>query len=75
MMLSDFLSRQKIGDSNPYEIIPISFYTRYISQNRYYRIKSARVEDKYMVQTRSQDKASGVNLPEVHGVDKGLDPL
>ena len=25
-----------------------------------------------MVQTRSQTKANGVNLPEVHGVDKGL---
>ena len=27
-----------------------------------------------MVQTRSQAKARRVNLPEVHGVDKGLDP-
>ena len=27
-----------------------------------------------MVQTRSQAKTSGVNLLEVHGVDKGLDP-
>ena len=25
MILSDFLSRQEHGDSNPYEIIPISF--------------------------------------------------
>ena len=30
--------------------------------------------DKYMVQTRSQTKASGVELPEVHGSRKGLDP-
>ena len=27
-----------------------------------------------MVQTRSQAKVSRVNLPEVHGADKGLDP-
>ena len=27
-----------------------------------------------MMQTRSQAKASGENLPEVHGVDKALDP-
>ena len=25
MILNDFLSRQKHGDSNPHEIIPISF--------------------------------------------------
>ena len=30
--------------------------------------------DKYMVQTRSQMKASGVELPEVHGSRKRLDP-
>ena len=27
-----------------------------------------------MMQTRSQTKASGVQLPEVHGTRKGLDP-
>ena len=27
-----------------------------------------------MIQTRSQTKASGVQLPEVHGTKKGLDP-
>ena len=27
-----------------------------------------------MIQTRSQTKASGVTLPEVHGVKKRLDP-
>ena len=29
-------------------------------------------KDKYMVQTRSQAKSSGVNVPEVHSVNKGL---
>ena len=28
---------------------------------------------KYLVQTRSQMKSSKVKLPEVHGVEKGLD--
>ena len=74
MILCDFLSRQKVDDSHPRKIIPISFDMRDILQDRYYRIKGARVEDKYMVQTRLQAKASGVNLLEVHGVDKGLDP-
>ena len=74
MILSDYLSRQKVDDSDPHEIIPISFDMRDILQKRYYKIKGARVEDKYMVQTRSQAKASGVNLPEVHGMDNGLVP-
>ena len=29
------------------------------------------VTDKYLVQTRSQTKSSGVTIPKVHGVDKG----
>ena len=74
VILSDFFSRQKVYDSNPHKIIPISFNLRDILQNRYYRIKSNKLGDKYMVHTRSQAKASGVNLPEVYGVDKGLDP-
>ena len=28
--------------------------------------------DKYLVQTRSQTKSSGVIIPKVHGIDKGL---
>ena len=27
-----------------------------------------------IVQTKSQAKSSGIILPEVHGVDKGIDP-
>ena len=33
----------------------------------YYRIEPA---DKYLVQTESQMRATGVNLPEVHGTRK-----
>ena len=33
-----------------------------------------KIKKKYMVQTRSQMKASGVQLPEVHGSRKRLDP-
>ena len=35
----------------------------------YYRIE---MMDKYLVQTHSQMKAAGINLPEVHGVRKTL---
>ena len=67
MILSDFLSRQKQDDSNPYEIIPISFHMQNILESRYCNI-SVREEGRYLVQTRSQAKFSGITLPEVHGV-------
>ena len=31
-------------------------------------------KDKYLVQTRSQVRASGIRVPEIHGANKGLDP-
>ena len=72
MVLSDFLSRQDPGDEDTKEIIPISFNMKSILQDKYYNVDENM--DKYMVQTRSQVKASGVKLPEVHGSKKGLDP-
>ena len=42
-------------------------------QSRYYDIGREK-EGKYLVQTRSQAKSSGITLSEVHGVGKGLDP-
>ena len=68
MVLSDFLSRQKNDDSNPHEIIPISFNMYKILNDNYYNI------EKYLIQTRSQARSSGIKLPEVHGVGKNLDP-
>ena len=72
MILSDFLSRQDINDKDTREIISISFNMRSILQDKYYNIDKDR--EKYMVQTRSQTKTSGVQLPEVHGSRKRLDP-
>ena len=40
MVLSDFLSRQNNDDSNPHEIIPISFNTHKVLQENYYKIDS-----------------------------------
>ena len=54
------------------EIIPILFNMKSILQNKYYKVNED--EEKYMVQTRSQTKPSGVQLPEVHGLRKRLDP-
>ena len=39
---------------------------------KYYSLEGEK--ERYMVQTRWQMKASGVQLPEVHGSRKGLDP-
>ena len=70
MISSDFLSRQKVDDSDLHEIIPISFSMRNILEERYYNLHDIKANDKYLVQTRSQTKSSGVSLPEVHGIEK-----
>ena len=67
MISSDFLSRQKNDDSNLREIIPISFNINQILDENYYN-------EKYLIQTRSHAKSSGIKLPEVHGMIKDLDP-
>ena len=72
MILSDFLSRQETDKSDPHEIIPISFDMKAILNNRYYNVEEE--EGKYLVQTCSQTKVSGIKVPEVHGVKKGVDP-
>ena len=73
MILSDFLSGQKNDDSDPSEIIPISFnaYT-ILEENR--KIDAFKNEEKFLIQTHSQAKTSGTKLPEVHRVRKELNP-
>ena len=65
-----FLSRQTHDDSNPHEIIPISFNMYNTLFENYYSIE---IEDQYLVQMRSQTKATGITLPEVHSTKKMLD--
>ena len=48
MTLSDFLSRQNHDDSNPHDIIPISFNMHNILHERYYNLT---LTDNYLVQT------------------------
>ena len=72
MILSDFLLRQNVDDSNPHEIIPISFNLRTVLQDKYYNLEKEK--EKYRIQTRSQTKLSGVKLPDIHGARKRLDP-
>ena len=77
MVLSDFLSRQKTDDSNPHEIIPISFTLKSLVENQFYQINneiSQPEASKYLIQTRLQAKSSGIKLPEIYGMNKGLNP-
>ena len=77
MVLSDFLSRQKMDNSNPHEIIPISFTFKSLAGDHFYRINNEINQpktSKYLIQTRSQAKSSGIKVPEIHGTNKGLNP-
>ena len=77
MVLSDFLSQQNNDDSNPNEIIPISFDMYKIledNMNNFDKYNDHFGNEKYLIQMHSQAKMSGTKLPEVHGVQKGLDP-
>ena len=61
MVLRDFLSRQKNDDSNPCEIIPISFTLKSLTHEHFYQFNSTTAigeleTNKYLIQTRSQEK-------------------
>ena len=75
MVLSNFLSRQKTDDSNPHELIPISFLLKSQVNDYFYCIDNGinlPRSDKYLVQTRSQVKSSGIRLLVIHGANKGF---
>ena len=77
MVLSDFLSQQKTDNSNSHEISSISFTLKSLMGNHFYRINSEinqHKTNKYLIQTRSQAKSSGIKVPEIQGTNKGLYP-
>ena len=77
VILSDFLSQQKNDDSDPSELIPISFNAyKILEENRKINasINSPCKNEKFVIQTCSQAKTSGTKLLEVHGVRKELNP-
>ena len=61
MILADYLSRNRNEDEDPADLIPVSF------------CKIRDIED-FCVATKALVKSSGETVPEVHGVDKELDP-
>ena len=73
VVLSDFLLQHNNDDSNPNEIIPISFDMYKILEdkmNNFDKYNDNFGNEKYLIQTHSQAKTSGTKLPEVHGVQK-----
>ena len=76
MILSDFLPCQNNDNSNPNEIIPISFNTYSILEdNRNFDIcRNNDKNEKYLIKTSSQAKTSGTKHSEVYGIKKELDP-
>ena len=63
----------------PYEIIPISFTLKSLVNNHFYQINSTKEiseteANKYLIQTTSQAKSSGIKAPEIHGENKGINP-
>ena len=76
MVSSDFLSQHNNDDSSPSEIIPISFDMCKIledNMNDFDKYNDNFGKEKNLIQTCSQAKSGGTKLPEVHGVQKGLD--
>ena len=73
-ILSDFLSQQRNDNSDPSEIIPISFNVCNILEENRSLGMHGKNEGKFLIQTHSQAKTSGTTLPEVHRVRKRLDP-
>ena len=66
-----------MDSSNPHEIIPISFTLKSLVGNHFYEINSEISQSKtskYLIQTRSQAKSSGIKVLEIHGTNKGVNP-
>ena len=74
--MSDFLLRQNNDDSNPNEIIPISFDIYKILEDNLNNFDNSNNfgNSKYLIQVHSQTKTSGTKHLEVHRVEKGLNP-
>ena len=77
MILSDFLSRQRNDNSDPGEIIPISFNAYNILEENRNIVNLGthkKNKEKFLIQMCSQAKTSGTTLPEVDRIRKKLDP-
>ena len=74
MILSDYLSRIAVDNGDPEEAIPISFNALAQYRLAMDHITESFMITNFMVATRSSTNAAGINLPPVHGAQKGVDP-
>ncbi len=88
MILADWLSRTGTNTRNPHELVPVSFEPRQIitqiqrTKLDEFSVTVCRSSEKprkrqkpeFQALTRGQAKAENVQMPEVHGAQKGLDP-
>ena len=68
MILADYLSHHRLWDSDPSELIPISFYITCPIGPVLVKLSL------FPIQTCCSTRAAGEALPPVHGANKGLDP-
>ena len=71
MILCDYLSRIAVDKCDPGEVVPISFNALPQYRLAIDHITESFMITHFMVATRS---GTGINLPPVHGAQKGLDP-
>ena len=68
MILADYLSRYRLKDTNPNDLIPLSFYL-----TRPYSALSKQ-SAQFLAMTRSKAAKAGEAPPAVHGINKSLNP-
>ena len=68
LVLVDYFSRHRESDDYPYGLVPASFclFETYLS--------NLGLDTLNVYSTRSKTKEAGIIVPEVHGVNKGVDP-
>ena len=74
MILCDYLSRIAVDKGDPGEVIPISFNALAQYRLAIDHITGSFMITHFMVATRSGTSAAGIDLPPVHGAQKGIDP-
>ena len=74
MVLCDYPSRIAVDKGDPGEVIPISFNALEQYRLAIDHITESFMITHFMVVTISGTHAAGIDLPTVHGAQKGVDP-
>ena len=74
MILCDYLSKIAVDKGDSSEVIPISFNALAQYRLALDYVTEAFIITHFMVATRSGTSAAGIDVPPVHGAQKGIDP-